>query len=150
LGHHKQLPVLPLSCTPVLLLSLLQAVLRVVVGLLLRKPLQDLPTLAIPLHTVMQLTPTSPTKGSSSPYDMQLIRANLTMTATPAAAPSVMSPAVPIKVEHSRTDSGASSTCYAGFEEDHWSMNRSNSWASCCSEMEAAHTAAPVLTEQPA
>ena len=127
-----------------------------VVGLLLRKPLQDLPTLAIPLHTVMQLTPTAPTKGSSSPYDMQLIRANITLPATPAAAPSVMStpaadcmsPAVPIKVEHNRTDSGASSTCCAGFEVDHWSMNRSDSWASCSSEMEAAHTAAPVLTEQ--
>jgi hypothetical protein len=73
------------AAPPVLLLSLLQAVLRVVVGLLLRKPLQALPTLAIPLHTVMQLTPNSTpvAKGDSSScsssggYSMQLIRADM-------------------------------------------------------------------------
>lgn len=57
-----------------------------VVGLLLRKPLQDLPTLAIPLHTVMQLTPNSTPAtakdgscscSSSGGYRMQLIRADM-------------------------------------------------------------------------
>lgn len=50
-----------------------QAVLRVLVGLLLRKPLQEMPRMSIPLHTVMQLTPAA-TEPGSSPYDMTLIQ----------------------------------------------------------------------------
>jgi hypothetical protein len=52
-------------------------VLRVLVGLLLRKPLQEMPRMSIPLHTVMQLTPSTAAGPGSSPYDMTLFKAVL-------------------------------------------------------------------------
>lgn len=94
--------------------TLLQAVLRVLVGLLLRKPLQDLPTLAIPLHTVMQLTPTTAAaatatggnnssllSSSSSPYDMQLIHADMTAVASSAVVVAAADSSCPVGSEDS-------------------------------------------------
>ena len=125
-----------------------QAVLRVLLGLLLRRPLQDMPAMDIPLHTVIQLTPT-PGGGS---YHMTALKPTRTeqQTGAPAvtaaepvaaaaqAAPGFNPTATPLLASRA---SGRRSSCVAATAAAHAAVGHvgpalaMRHWRSCSSEV---------------
>jgi hypothetical protein len=139
---------------------MLQAVLRVLLGLLQRKPLQDIPRMSISLHTVMHLTPAAAGAASSSPYDTNLIKADLPQDHAPVAATApttagiakelAMTDAVPSAEPSAHSRSSSCSTTFGeeGSANHAWPIDPMSSWSSCNSEMQEAIVAPAVLTGQ--
>jgi hypothetical protein len=142
------------------LLAVRQAVLRVLLGLLQRKPLQDMPRMSIPLHTVMHLTPAAAGTASSSPYDLNLIKADLPEDHAPAAATAPATAVVTKELAMAGAVPGAelsahsrSSSCSSAFVEDGcanhaWPIDPMHSWSSCNSEVQELVVPHAVLAGQ--
>jgi hypothetical protein len=125
-------------------------------GLLCRKPLQDIPNISIPLHAVMQLSPTATAAAAAgiTPYTVTLHKqTELPQQATPAAAPSLHK-TTKADLSSSSDGSGSSSSSSSpaadggpGVLTSAWPMR---AWASCTAEAQGVQAAAAVLTGQEA